>query len=93
MRVVSINDLAAVARGRRLSLGLSQEDLARRAGVSRQWLGMFERGKRTAEMGLAIRLLDTLDLELEVRPRDGALAQRVEATIDLDRLLEEYQGR
>lgn len=93
MRVVSTHDLAAIARGRRLSLGLSQEELARRAGVSRQWLGMFERGKRTAELGLAIRLLDTLELELEVRPRDSAPAHRVEPAIDLDRLLEEYHDR
>jgi len=92
MRIVSTRDLAAVARGRRRSLGLSQEELARRAGVSRQWLGMFERGKRTAELGLAIRLLDTLGLDLDVRERDEA-PPSAESALDLDRLLEEYQGR
>jgi HTH-type transcriptional regulator/antitoxin HipB len=92
MRIVSTHDLAAVARGRRLSLGLSQEELAQRAGVSRQWLVIFERGKRTAELGLVIRLLDTLGLELEARPRDSA-PRPSESTVDLDRLLEEYDDR
>lgn len=92
MRIISARDLAAVARGRRRSLGLSQEDLARRAGVSRQWLGMFERGKRTAELGLAIRLLDTLGLDLDVRERDQA-SPPAGSAVDLDRLLDEYQQR
>lgn len=92
MRIISTRDLAAVARGRRRSLGLSQEELARRTGVSRQWLVMFERGKRTAELGLTIRLLDTLGLELDVRERDEAPPSAGSA-VDLDRLLEEYQQR
>jgi transcriptional regulator with XRE-family HTH domain len=92
MRIISTRDLAAVARGRRRNLGLSQEELARRAGVSRQWLGMFERGKRTAELGLAIRLLDTLGLDLDVRERNET-PPSAGSTIDLDRLLEEYQER
>jgi hypothetical protein len=53
---------------------------------------MFERGKRTAELGLAIRLLDTLELDLDVQERDHAPPPAA-AAVDLDRLLEEYQQR
>jgi HTH-type transcriptional regulator/antitoxin HipB len=90
MRIISTHDFAAVARGRRRNLGLTQEELARRMGVSRQWLGMFERGKRTAELGLAIRLFDALGLDLDVQERDQTPPPAGSA-VDLDRLLEEYQ--
>jgi ribosome-binding protein aMBF1 (putative translation factor) len=42
MTIRSIRDLAAAVRGRRKDLGMSQADLARRAGVSRKWIYEFE---------------------------------------------------
>lgn len=85
MDVHSLRDLAAIARGRRRELGLSQAGLAARARVSRQWVSAFENGKATAEIGLTIRLLDSLGLRLTVveagpaPPRSG---------VDLDELLD-----
>jgi HTH-type transcriptional regulator/antitoxin HipB len=89
MDVVSLRDLAAVARGRRRELGLSQADLAARARVSRQWISAFESGKASAEIGLVIRLLDALDLRLavaEAAPSSGT------SPVDLDALLDEQSG-
>ena len=43
VKIVSISDLAAVEQGRRLTLGLSQAELAAEAGVSRDWVNSFER--------------------------------------------------
>ena len=62
MKINSVQDLAAAARGRRISLGLTQTVLAVQAGVSRPWLSQVEAGKPSAEIGLIIRLLDALDL-------------------------------
>jgi len=92
MDVSSFRDLAAIARGRRRELGLSQAELATRARVSRQWVSAFESGKATAEVGLVIRLLDALDLRLAVAEPEAAAGPRDTAAIDLDALLEEQQG-
>ncbi len=89
MRMRSISDAAAAVRGRRLELGLSQELLARRAGVSRKWVYEFEAGKPTAAFGHVVRVLEALGLRLDIgteEPRKAAAA-----TIDLDALLEELR--
>jgi len=54
----------------RRGLKIRQADLALRAGVSRQWIVAFEQGKPTLEVGLVLRTLETLGLEVEIKPRD-----------------------
>lgn len=88
MHVVSLRDLAASVRGRRADLGLSQAELAVRAHVSRQWIGELERGKATAEIGLVIRVLDALGLQLAVTESDAPSADAAY----LDALLDEHRG-
>ncbi len=92
----SIRDIAAVARGRRLDLGLSQAELATRARVSRQWISEFEAGKPAAELRLVIQLLDALGLRLTLDESDaGVRGDRPSSvrTVDLDALLEDYGQR
>lgn len=89
MDVNSLRDLAALARGRRRELGLSQAELAVRAHVSRQWVSAFESGKASAEVGLVIRLLDALGLRLAVA---DAARSSGSASVDLDALLDEQSG-
>jgi transcriptional regulator with XRE-family HTH domain len=48
MDITSPRDLAVALRGRRTHLGLTQTDVAVRAGVSRPWLSKVEQGKVTA---------------------------------------------
>lgn len=86
-----MRDLAAAVRGRRRDLGLSQADLARRAGVSRKWIYEFEGGKPTAEFGLVLHVLDELGLEVGLRERSSPGSTR-DDRIDLDELLEEHRG-
>lgn len=90
MRVRSIRDLASAARGRRLDLGLNQAELAERAGVSRKWLVEFEAGKPSAELGLAMRVLDELGLALDVTSKADSSSSG--GLVDLDTVLEEHRG-
>ncbi|MBU5421486.1 helix-turn-helix domain-containing protein [Cellulomonas hominis] len=57
--------------------GLSQAELAERAGVSRQWVIAVEQGqKKGLEVGLIMRVLDALDASLTVRDDLDADAER-----------------
>jgi HTH-type transcriptional regulator / antitoxin HipB len=91
MNIRSIRDLAAVVRGRRRDLGLSQAELAGRAGVSRKWIYQFEAGKPTAELRLILRVLDALDLALDVS-NHGQAAAEGRATPDLDTLIDDHRA-
>jgi HTH-type transcriptional regulator/antitoxin HipB len=93
MKINSAGDLAAAVRGRRISLGLSQADLATRAGVSRPWLSQVEAGKPTAEFGLVIRLLDTLGFSLDLTESGGVGGNPTAGSVDLDALLDAYRNR
>jgi HTH-type transcriptional regulator/antitoxin HipB len=91
----SIRDLSHAVRGQRQRLGLSQETVAQRAHVSRQWLSEFESGKPTAELQLVVRLLEALGMRLSVgmvdesaQPPGGSLPEPV----DLDLLLDQHRG-
>lgn len=85
MRIMSIADAAALVRGRRQKLGLSQAELASRARVSRKWINEFEDGgKATAEFGLVIRVLEAVGYELSAEPIP-------ESSSDLDRVLKDLR--
>lgn len=100
MRVASVAHISATVRGRRKDLGLSQDDVAKRAGVSRRWLVAFEGGGSThVEVGSILRVLSALDLELELQPTgaDSRAATSPAApaddpsTVNLDALLEDLR--
>ena len=91
MFVRSIGELAAQVRGRRIQIGLSQDQLATRAAVSRQWVNKFEAGRQHAELGHLLRVLDALDLQLDVSPRSVSPASPAGA-VDLDAILESHRG-
>ena len=88
MIVRSTHDLAVTVRGRRKDLGLSQADLAARAGVSRKWVYEFEAAKPTVEVGRLLQVLDALDLELHLGARSPGSGRGV---VDLDALLADHR--
>ncbi len=95
MRAWSVRDLAGVVRGRRRDLGVSQAELAARAGVSRKWVYEFEAGKPAAELQLVLRVLDALGLVLEVGAEERVGGARHVAggeVADLDAIIEEHRG-
>lgn len=63
--------------GRRLrelreAQGISQEDLAGRAGVHRTYVGLLERGERNVTLRTVEKLAAALQLEMaELMPRGG----------------------
>src|ERR1700692_986931 len=57
-------DLGAIIREQRKQLDLAQAELAKRVGVSRQWVIGIERGRVRAELGLVLRTLDALGIRL-----------------------------
>jgi HTH-type transcriptional regulator/antitoxin HipB len=66
MHVKTSTDIGALVRDRRARLGWTQEELARRVGVSRLWVMQLEKGKPTAQLGLALRAIKELGVALEV---------------------------
>lgn len=57
-------DIGALLRDRRKALGLDQAELADRIGVSRLWVNQVERGKPGASLGLVLRALAAVGVNL-----------------------------
>jgi y4mF family transcriptional regulator len=94
MHVTTLNDLAATVRGTRTDLGLTQQHLADRAGVSRKSVNELELGKTAPAFGSLLRVIHALGLQLTIaHPETGQAAERPTnggAAPDLDDLLKGY---
>ena len=71
MRVSSVYDLGALVRSRRRLRGLTQAELAGQMGVQVLWVSQFEGGKSTAQVGLVLRALRVLDIDLWAGESNG----------------------
>jgi HTH-type transcriptional regulator / antitoxin HipB len=81
-------DIGALVRARRQELGLDQAELAELAGVSRLWINQLEGGKPGAGLGLVLRTLAALSIELsESGPNPGAATPSV-ITPDINAIIE-----
>lgn len=58
------DDIAGLIRSRREALGLSQQALADRLTVSRKWVNEIEQGNSNAKLGLVLRALNELGIDL-----------------------------
>ncbi|MGA2993089.1 helix-turn-helix domain-containing protein [Bradyrhizobium sp.] len=65
MLIRSPADLGAIIRDKRKRLKIDQSTLAKRIGVSRQWVIEVEHGHPRAELGLVLRALDALDIRFD----------------------------
>ncbi len=72
---------------------MSQAELAAHAGVSRKWIYEFEAGKPNAELGLILRVMEALGLELELSLGERARTAGRGDAIDLDALINEHRER
>ena len=66
--VSTMGQLGMEMRRLRLAAGMTQAGLARRAGVSRRWLGHLERGHPRAEADKLMRVIRALGLSLRLEP-------------------------
>ena len=82
MLIRTPSDLGAVIRDRRKQLKLDQATFANRIGVSRQWVIQIERGRPRPELGLVLRALDALDIQLDASAR--APHRRRSGAVDID---------
>jgi len=71
MRVGSERDLALLVSRRRKELGLTQDQLARQAGVRRATLADLERGDTTPSFATVTALLNALGLVLDASPLES----------------------
>lgn len=68
MLAITAHDWGNIVRDRRLELGLSQNELASRVGMSRQWMVRFENGfAATATVDHLAGLAEALGLDVDVR--------------------------
>ena len=79
MRVESASDFGRAVRAARKEAGLSQMQLAKRCGCSQRFVSEVERGKETAELGRAIKLLEVLNVPLSA----GALAMDLDGRAEV----------
>jgi y4mF family transcriptional regulator len=72
MVVRTARELGTLVRERRQSLGLTQEDVAALAAVSREWLSRFEAGKSTVPLSRVLDTLMALGLVLDIKVETDA---------------------
>jgi DNA-binding XRE family transcriptional regulator len=86
MLIRTPRDIGAIMRDKRKQLGLDHSTLAKRIGVSRQWVIAVERGHARAAMGLVLRAIDELGLRLDASTqpisRPGSTAVDINAIVE-----------
>ncbi len=71
-KAVNSAAVGALVRQARTAAGLTQTELGQRIGASRFWVAAFEKGKPSAELGLALKALQALGLSVRIEPRTAS---------------------
>ncbi|HEX2091647.1 MAG TPA: helix-turn-helix domain-containing protein [Longimicrobiaceae bacterium] len=66
MRVHTAREIGLLVRAERRAQGITQEELAERIGATRQWVRFLEGGKPRLELGLTLRALNALELNVDI---------------------------
>jgi HTH-type transcriptional regulator / antitoxin HipB len=77
---LSPKNIGAIIRDKRIDNGLSQTELAKKIGASRFWVAEVERGKPRAELGLVLKALRALRLDLKIEALADPNQTATEAT-------------
>lgn len=93
MRLTNVRDLGLVVLRARRERGLSQSDLAGRAGVSRQWLAGLERGRSNPGLRQVLDTLNALELSLQVHQPGPRADDHDPDDLSLDEILRLSQDR
>ncbi|MDR2566402.1 MAG: helix-turn-helix domain-containing protein [Bifidobacteriaceae bacterium] len=80
--VRNATDVARVLRSQRRTCGLTQDEVARRMGVSRQWVVAAEAGAPAAGVDLVLRALQEVGLRIDVyQDQSDALYAQVQEAL------------
>lgn len=79
-QIRSTGAFGVAIRDLRKSKRLTQLELAKRANVSKKWISDVELGRSSLRFTTVLKLLDALDVDLTLQPRD-------KPSLDLDDLL------
>ena len=79
-QIRSTDAFGVAIRDLRTSTRLTQLELAKRANVSKKWISDVELGRSSLRFTTVLKLLDALDVDLTLQPRD-------KPSLDLDDLL------
>jgi HTH-type transcriptional regulator / antitoxin HipB len=93
MLIRTPNELGALIRDQRRRCKWDQQALAKKIGVSRQWVVEIEKGKPGAEVGLVLRALQALDIPLSVAGGSDEARKPDEAEIDIDQIIAKARRR
>lgn len=63
-RIRRPEEIGSLIRARRLELGLDQQALADRLGVSRPWVSEIENGKPKVQLQLVLRCMNELQIQI-----------------------------
>lgn len=94
MRLNTPTDVGLLIRQRRRAQHLDQAELARRVGVSRQWIIGIEKGKVRADLNLVLRTLAALGVVLRAdgpEPAESPGPGR-RPVVDIDDVLAAHRG-
>ena len=89
-------ELGHYIRQERKARLLNQTELAARVGCSQRFISELERGKSTAELGLTLRVLDALGIEVGFWPRvdrSGSIEALNDLITQTEEQLQSGQGR
>ena len=84
MDIRTPRDIGREITAYRSFLRLKQSEVARACGVSRQWISALEHGKPTLELGLVLRALETLGIDLAARRPDDPPKWTIVPTADAE---------
>lgn len=90
--IKNAKDFGLAVRAARKEEGLSQVQLAQRCGCSQRFVSEVERGKPTAELERALRLLVELDAPLAVGSRNAIVDGRAEVNYAVMRIAEKLDA-
>lgn len=93
MMIRTPRDLGAAIRDQRKRRRLGQQELASKIGVSRQWVVEVEKGKPRAEVGLVLKALTVLDIELSLAQESIAIVSSEEMEPDIDDIIDSARGK
>ncbi|NMM94734.1 helix-turn-helix domain-containing protein [Bifidobacterium oedipodis] len=70
MKILTMYDMGLAIRDARDELGLTQEQLASKAHVSRSWLAQVETGKAAFDFRRVLMVMAALNQHIEVLPNE-----------------------